>query len=112
MKKIAIVTCLKANDVCTGAACLEALYARRAYFSEYEGEEVKLCAFMRCSECGVDPEEHRGMMEKLERLLKSGVETAHIGVCAKKRDGSICPQMQKTADWLEEHGIRVVWGTH
>lgn len=112
MKKIAILACLKANDVCAGCSCLNALDARRAYFQEYAGEEVKLCAFMRCSQCGVAPEADKGMTEKLERLAKEGVETAHIGVCAKRKDGSICPYMQKTANWLEEHGIRVVWGTH
>jgi predicted metal-binding protein len=52
------------------------------------------------------------MTEKLERLVKSGVEVAHIGICAKKRDGTICPYMQRTADWLTAHGIEVVWGTH
>ena len=112
MKKIAIVACLNANDVCAGAACLEALYQRKAHFASYGGEEVKLCAFMRCSRCGVDPEEDRGMTEKLERLVKCGVEVAHIGVCAKKRDGTICPHMEKTAEWLTAHGIKVVWGTH
>jgi len=112
MKKIAIIACLNANDVCGGASCLDALYARRAHFADYAGEEIKLCAFMRCSRCGVDPEDDKGMTEKLERLLKSGVEIAHIGVCAKKRDGTICPHMLKTADWLEAHGIKVIWGTH
>ena len=52
------------------------------------------------------------MTEKLERLLKSGVEVAHIGVCSKKRDGTICTHMLQTADWLETHGIKVLWGTH
>ena len=30
--KIAILACLKANDVCAGVACLDALEQRRAYF--------------------------------------------------------------------------------
>lgn len=112
MKKIAILACLKANEVCAGVSCLDALDARRAHFAEYAGEEVKLCAFMRCSECGTTPEESRGMTEKLERLLKCGVETVHVGVCAKKRDGTVCPYMMRTVEWLEKHGINVVWGTH
>lgn len=112
MKKIAILACLQANDICAGCSCLWALNGRRAYFARYADEEVELCAFMRCSRCGADPEEDAGMLEKLERLGKEGVETVHIGVCAKKRDGSICPHMQKTADWLAAHGFEVVWGTH
>lgn len=110
--KIAILACLKANDVCAGVACLDALEQRRAYFREYAGEQVQLCAFLRCSQCGADPQDDPGMMEKLERIVSCGVETAHIGICASHRDGTHCPHMQKTADWLEEKGIRVVWGTH
>ena len=112
MKKIAILACLKANEVCAGVACLNAFEDRLAHFTEYANEEVRLCAFMRCSECGKYPEESRGMTEKLERILRCGVETVHIGVCAKKRDGTVCPYMEKTAEWLENHGIRVVFGTH
>lgn len=112
MKKIAIINCLNANDVCAGVGCLAALDARSAHFARYAGEEVKLCAFMRCSRCGVDPEDDRGMMEKLERLVKCGVECAHIGVCAQRRDGTTCPHMEKTAQWLQSHNIEVIWGTH
>ena len=31
MKKIAILTCLKANDVCTGASCLEAFFFKKHF---------------------------------------------------------------------------------
>lgn len=112
MKKIAILACLQANDVCAGMACLDALEERRAHFQIYEGEPVRLCAFLRCSQCGVDPEEHAGMLEKLERIVRCGVDTAHIGVCTTRQDGSVCPHMKKTAAWLEEKGIQIVWGTH
>lgn len=112
MKKIAILACLRANDVCAGASCLSALEERRAYFRGYEGESVRLCAFLRCSQCGVDPEENTGMLEKLERIVRCGVETAHIGICAFRKDGTVCPHMAKTAAWLEEQGIEILWGTH
>ena len=52
------------------------------------------------------------MMEKLHRILSCQVDVAHIGVCAKKRDGTPCPFMEQAADFLSEHGIRIVWGTH
>ena len=110
MKKIAILACLRANDVCAGAACLDALNDRRAHSQIYEGEPVRLCAFLRCSQCGVDDDP--GMMEKLERIVSCGVETAHIGICASKRDGTVCPHMAKAAAWLEEQGIQIIWGTH
>lgn len=112
MKKIAILACLRANNVCAGAGCLSALEERRAHFREYEGESVRLCAFLRCSQCGVDPEEAPGMVEKLEQIVKCNVETAHIGICATGKDGTVCTHMAKTAFWLKEKGIKIVWGTH
>lgn len=41
MKKIAILTCLKANDVCTGASCLEAFFKKEAFFNQYKKEDIK-----------------------------------------------------------------------
>lgn len=111
MTKIAMMNCLKANQVCAGVACLDALRERRAGFACYAGEDVDLRAFLRCSNCGKTPQEDPGMIEKLERLVSSGVEVVHIGVCAQPK-GIRCQTMERYAAWLEEHGIRVVWKTH
>ena len=111
MTKIAMMNCLKANQVCAGVACLDALRERRAGFACYAGEDVDLRAFLRCSNCGKTPQEDPGMTEKLERLVSSGVEVVHIGVCAQPK-GIRCQPMERYAAWLEEHGIRVVWKTH
>ena len=108
MKRIAILNCLKANQVCAGVSCLDALRERRGGFAEYAGEDV---AFLRCSNCGKTPEEDPGMTEKLERLVSSGVETVHIGVCAQMK-GIRCKTMETYASWLENHGIQVIWKTH
>ncbi len=112
MKKIAILTCLQANDVCAGCSCLRAMNERIGHFALYRGEELELAAFMRCSQCGIDPREHKGMMEKMERLVKEGVQTVHIGICTQRRDGTTCPWMQQCATWLEAQGLEIVWGTH
>lgn len=111
MTKIAIMNCLKANQVCAGVSCLDALRERRAGFACYAGEDVDLRAFLRCSNCGKTPQEDPGMTEKLERLVSSGVEVVHIGVCAQMK-GTRCQTMESYAAWLEEHGVRVVWKTH
>ena len=106
MKKIAMLNCLKANDVCTGAGCMRAFYARSGGFARYEGQDLELTAFARCSACGKTAEEDAGMTEKLERLASIGTETVHIGVCAQP--GKVkCPTMETHAKWLEDHGIRV-----
>lgn len=112
MKNIAILTCLNSNRVCAGVACLKAFNERTVHFAEYAGEPVALCAFLRCTQCGVDPENDAGMMEKLERIVSCGTDVAHIGKCCVKKDGTRCPHMEKAAAYLAGHGVRVVWGTH
>ena len=55
MKNIAILSCLKSNRVCAGVACLKAFNERRAAFAGYQDEPLTLTAFLRCTQCGVDP---------------------------------------------------------
>ena len=114
MKRIAIVCCLQANDVCAGCACLNAFYDRRKSFERYAGEELRLMAFMRCSHCVKegDPMEDAGFVEKLERFVSEGVEIVHIGICAGREEETACPGMKKMADAFREKGLEVVWGTH
>lgn len=113
MKKIAILNCLNANDVCTGMGCLKAFYQRKAAFAIYEGQDAQVLAFLRCSRCSMHNAEDPGMTEKLERLASEGIEAVHIGVCAAKgEEKKVCPYMEEHAAWLEDHGISVVWGTH
>ena len=111
MKKIAMMNCLKANAVCPGAACLRAYYTREAGFGIYEGEDLRLTAFMRCSNCGKTPEEDPEMVMKLQRLVDMETEAVHIGVCAQM-DGIRCPTMEENAKWLEARGVKVIWRTH
>ncbi|HIS98687.1 MAG TPA: CGGC domain-containing protein [Candidatus Faecaligallichristensenella faecipullorum] len=112
MKNIAILSCLKSNRVCAGVACLKAFNERRAAFAGYQDEPLTLTAFLRCTQCGVDPEQDPGMMEKLERIVSCKTQVAHIGKCCQNKDGTPCPHMQKAADYLSGHGVKVVWGTH
>ena len=114
MKRIAILTCLKANDVCAGCSCLSALYERRGAFARYAGEEVRLTAFMRCSACRRDGgEPDAGEIEKLDRLAKEGTEAVHVGVCALDRaSGEMCPGMRRLAEECRARGVEVVLRTH
>ena len=108
MTNLAMLCCLDANDVCTGAGCLRALRERRGGFACYEGQETELLAFLRCSHCSTPLEEDAGMQEKLERLVSIGTQAVHIGVCAQPK-GEKCPYMAANAKWLEDHGIQVIW---
>lgn len=110
--KLAIINCLKANTVCTGAACLQAMNERTRSFSEYAGEEIELQAFMRCSGCGKTVANDPGMEEKLERILSLKPDVVHFGKCTKDREGEWCPVIADVKARLEAAGIRTVFGTH
>jgi predicted metal-binding protein len=112
MKKIGILNCLKANEVCTGASCLMAFNQRSRGFAPYAGEEIQLAAFLRCNGCDSVPLEDPGMMEKLERLAAENVEIVHLGVCTKLPNGSLCPKIAQIRQKLESLGITVIQGTH
>lgn len=47
MKRIVILTCLKASRVCTGAACFQAFNQRTRSFARYGNEPLEIEAFMR-----------------------------------------------------------------
>lgn len=109
--KIAVLNCLKANDVCAGAACLKAFNTRSRHFGRYTGEPLELVAFARCSGCeaGID----EGFREKLDRIAAEGAQACHLGVCTVRRDtGRECPTIAEAAAYLEARGVSVVRGTH
>ena len=113
MKKIVMLTCLKANRVCTGAACLQAFNSKTKTFARYQ-EPLELEAFFCCNGCdaqgiGVWDE---GMEEKVERLLSLHPDAVHLGVCTKEKSGRRCPLIQRVADALSEAGAVIVDGTH
>ena len=115
MKKIAMLNCLRANDVCAGCACMNAFYEKRATFARYADEELRLTAFMRCSHClrdGGDVMQDEGFVEKLERLIQEGTQAVHFGVCCGKSDESRCPAAKQMAEAFAARGVEVVWGTH
>ena len=110
--KLAMLNCLRANEVCAGCACLTAFYQRRAAFARYAGTEAELAAFLRCNGCGRPPETDAGMLEKLDRRKAEGVETVHLGVCTREAGGGECPTVTALAGLLEARGIAVLRGTH
>ena len=110
--KIAILNCLRANEVCAGCACLNAFNARAKSFEIYRDTEVELAAFLRCNGCRRGPGLGDGMVEKLERLKSEGVEAVHLGFCTRGRNGAECRTITRMAEILESWGLRVVRGTH
>lgn len=112
MKKIAILTCLKSNEVCTGAACLRALNTRQKYFEMYKDTEVELVAFSKCNGCSQSLADNRGLQEKVKRLITIGTEVVHLGICVNNNEGNECDIIAEVAQELEKNGIEVIRGTH
>ena len=81
MKKIVMLTCLRAETVCTGAGCFSALNGRTHRFREYGDEELQVSAFMKCSGCGHFPRQDKGLDEKIERILEIHPDAIHLGIC-------------------------------
>ena len=109
--KIAILNCLDANDVCTGAACLKALNNRSRHFAQYGEEPLELVAMARCNGCeaGIDD----GFREKLDRIVQEGAEVCHLGVCTRKHaTDQECEIITAAAGYLEARGVKMVRGTH
>ena len=112
MKKIAILTCLKSVNCCTGAACLTAFYNRSGAFQQYVDEELELTTFCHCNGCDSILEQDNGMQEKLERILKIHPDAVHLGVCTLKQETDRCKTVEKFIKIFQDNGIAVIDGTH
>lgn len=112
--KIGILTCLKSNDVCTRAGCLNGFNNRTDFFRDYD-DTVTLGAMMTCNGCGdfnpAEPEDDPGIAEKIARLVLEKIEIVHCGVC-RMQAGVECERFGKICSMIEKTGIKVVKGTH
>lgn len=73
MKKIGILHCIHANEVCAAVGCLNAFMKKQDFFEPYELQEIELGAFFSCNGCKserpLDPGEDAGIIEKIEITL-------------------------------------------
>lgn len=117
MKRIAILRCLKSNDVCTGAACMKALYKKIGAFAMYGDEPLELEAFWSCNGCDdCQLKNQAGIEEKLARIVSLQVDAVHVGVCTKHRNDMgeqvTCRKIVEICERLRAAGITIVEGTH
>lgn len=110
MKKIAIWNCLKANDVCSGVACMKAFNNKTAAFADYT-EHLELVAFARCNGCSSDINLDEGMRKKIERIINAQTDNIHFGVCTQ-HNGKECPTITRIGEIMQQSGITVVRGCH
>lgn len=115
MEKIGILTCLHSNDVCARVWCLSSFWQRKDFFAKY-AEDTILAAMLTCNGCKGDnpsePEEDKGILEKLDRLVSEDIEIVHVGVCRLMDDKKECPRMTKICEMIDSRGIQVIRGTH
>lgn len=117
MKHIAILRCLRSNDVCTGAACMQAFNKRTGAFAKYGEEELELEAYWSCNGCGdCYLKNQQGIEEKLRRIMNMQLDAVHVGVCIMQRTAQgervRCKKIGELCEHLREAGIKIVEGTH
>lgn len=115
MTKIGILTCLHSNDVCARVGCLKAFMNRDPFFKDYS-KDTALAAMMTCNGCKsmnpTEPDEDKGILEKMDRLVSENIDIMHVGVCRLTDEKKECPRMTKICKMIEDRGIQVVRGTH
>lgn len=117
MKKIAILTCLQSNDVCTRYSCLKAFNDKSDYFSIYVNKKIELVAVWTCQGCNETKlSNDDGLREKLQCIVEAGVEAVHIGKCCYIKENNKrykkCDEVIMIEKYLEKNSVKVVWGTH
>jgi predicted metal-binding protein len=104
--KVGIIICNRYRT-CAGGKCLRAMRNREGAFSIYAGTEVELVGYTTCDGCPGGNVEYTG-----EEMIKNGAQVIHLAT------GMLvgyppCPHLQSFKAFLEEnHGIKVVLGTH
>lgn len=119
MKKIVILRCLKSNDVCIGASCLQAFYGRTGKFQDYDIDEgLQLAAFFSCNGCDdVRFQNQQGLEEKLKSIIALKPSAVHIGICTQiynKATGEKqeCDKINAISKYIQAKGVNVIRGTH
>jgi len=117
MKRVAIIRCLRSNDVCTGFACMQAFQHKTGKFAEYGDEEIELMAYATCNGCGNVQLGEDGLRSKIDFLKKLRLDAVHIGICTKHKDSEgkrtiLCPTIEKITQELSWSGVKIVDGTH
>lgn len=110
-KRIAVLSCLKATDVCSGAACFKALNQRKKSFEIYAEAEIEIVGFFHCNGCECDYENDKAYIEKIDTMINLKPDAIHVGKCTLI-DGEECSVITKIVSTFEKNKILVVKGTH
>lgn len=106
MKKIAVMTCDKLKNQCSGTSCFEAFHRKKEAFKIYESNEIELGAFFSCNGCNIALAESMAYM--FNQLRKKEIATIHIARCIEVE----CYRYEGIQTMLENEGFQVVHGSH
>mgnify|MGYP001099283057 CR=1 FL=1 len=104
--RIGIIICNRYRR-CAGSKCFRALRAREGAFSIYRDQDVELVGYTTCDGCPGGNVEYAG-----NEMVANGAQVVHLAT------GLVvgyppCPNIDTFRRFLEEqHGVRVVVGTH
>ncbi len=110
-KRIAVLTCLEATKVCSGAACFRAFNQRKSAFERYKGEGAELIAFFHCNGCHCDYAHDSEYLEKIQYICSCKPDAVHVGKCTQIK-GVECKIITQIIKTIEAEGILVIRGTH
>ena len=93
----------------------EGFYGTGGLFKEYS-QDTCLAAMMTCngfkSMNPSEPDDEKGILEKIDRLVSEDIKVMHVGVCCLIDGKKECPRITRICEMLEDRGIQVVRGTH
>ena len=78
---IAIMSCRKLVNKCTGTGCFRAYYENRDSFSIYKDKNDVLMSFFYCIGCKETIHEDEDWNHKIKQLKSAEVYTIHIARC-------------------------------
>lgn len=105
---IAIMSCRKLINKCTGTGCFRSYYENIDSFSIYKEKNDILMSFFYCIGCKETVYEDENWKHKIKQLKNSGVDTIHIARCIEVE----CDDYSKHEKVLIKEGLNVVKGTH
>ena len=111
LRRMVILSCLKAMDVCSGSACFKALNQRKKSFESYSKDLIEVIGFFHCNGCACDYDNDQAYIEKMDTLINLKPDVIHVGKCTVIK-GEECPVITRIIDTFEQSQIRVVRGTH
>lgn len=105
---IAIMSCRKLVNKCTGTKCFKAYHKNKDAFSIYKDKQEMLLSFFYCVGCNETVYKDEDWKYKIKQLKNSGIDTIHIAKCIEVE----CDDYDKHQRILEKEGFNVIKGTH